>query len=316
MIEVSNADRIVFPEVGRTKGDVVAYYERVASRALPYVEDRPLSMRRYPKGIAAPGFFQKNVPGHYPESIGRFEVPRSRAAAKKRPHDKDKDDVTVYPVLREAEHLPYLANQGAIELHVPTARVSNFERPDRFILDLDPPPGALDQVRRAARAARDVLARHGLATVPVATGSKGYHLVASILPTVEIHALALAAQKVATLLSAEHPDDLTTVFRIAGRGSRVFIDWLRNLPMATAVAPFSLRAKPRASVAVPLGWGELDSTSPDAFTIADVDRILDRPDPLADLARSPIDAGPFVEAVEIAFDRSGLQLETFDRFRS
>src|SRR5881409_371073 len=80
MLEVSNPDRVVFPEIGRTKGDVVAYYERIASRALPHVSGRPLSIRRYPKGLAAPGFFQKNVPAHYPESIERFAVPRSRAA--------------------------------------------------------------------------------------------------------------------------------------------------------------------------------------------------------------------------------------------
>src|SRR5689334_18638233 len=112
MVEVSNADRVVFPEVGKTKGDVVAYYERIAERALPHLLDRPLSIRRYPKGLAAPGFFQKNVPDHYPDSIGRFEVPRSEEAAKRHPRKAGRDPgVTLYPVVREAEHLPYIANQ-------------------------------------------------------------------------------------------------------------------------------------------------------------------------------------------------------------
>src|SRR3954467_5150301 len=113
-MEVSNPDRLVFPEIGRTKGDVVAYYERIAPRAFPHVAGRPVSIRRYPKGLAAPGFFQKNVPPHYPESIARFAVPRSREASKKHPGKGGKDrDVTVYPVVSEAEHLAYVANQGA-----------------------------------------------------------------------------------------------------------------------------------------------------------------------------------------------------------
>ncbi|HXM75639.1 MAG TPA: UPF0158 family protein, partial [Thermoanaerobaculia bacterium] len=170
MAEISNPDRVVFPEIGRTKGDVVAYYERIASRALPHVLGRPLSIRRYPKGLAAPGFFQKNVPDHYPESIERFAVPRSRAASKKHPSKGGKDqDFTVYPVVRQPEHLAYLANQGAIELHVPTSRAADLFHPDRLVIDLDPPPGPFAGVRRAAYVVRDALAEHGLASVPVAT---------------------------------------------------------------------------------------------------------------------------------------------------
>src|SRR3954447_18732824 len=112
MVLVSNPDRVVFPEIGWTKGDVVAYYERIATRILPHVAGRPLSIRRYPKGLAAPGFFQKNVPPHYPESIERFPVPRSQAASKKHPAKGGKNqDVTVYPVLRDAQDIPYIANQ-------------------------------------------------------------------------------------------------------------------------------------------------------------------------------------------------------------
>ncbi|HZX65520.1 MAG TPA: hypothetical protein VFE76_09005, partial [Myxococcales bacterium] len=104
-MEVSNPDRIVFPGIGLTKGDVVAYYERIAERMLPHVAGRPVSIRRYPKGLSGPGFFQKNVPPHYPDSFERFAVPRSREASKKHPAGKDRD-VTVYPILRDAEQLP------------------------------------------------------------------------------------------------------------------------------------------------------------------------------------------------------------------
>jgi bifunctional non-homologous end joining protein LigD len=314
-VEVSNRGRVVFPEIGRTKGDVVAYYQRIAGRMLPHVSGRPVSIRRYPKGLAGPGFFQKNVPAHYPDSIERFAVARSREASKKHPAGKDRD-VTVYPVLRNPEHLPYLANQGAIEIHVPTSRASDLFHPDRIVVDLDPPPGSFARARRAAYLVRDALAGYGLASVPVATGSKGYHVVAPIRPSVPGDEIAVALQKFAALLAARHPDELTIVFRVALRGERVFVDWLRNLPLATVVAPWSLRAKPRASIAVALEWTEVDTTDPDAFTIADVDRILERADPLAELASKPGDAGGFVAAVEAEFETSGVVLQPFDRFRS
>src|SRR3954453_16007155 len=157
-MEVSNPDRLAFPEIGRTKGDVVGYYERVAALAFPHLAGRPLSIRRYPKGLAAPGFFQKNVPDHYPDSIERFPIPRSREASKKHPSKGGKDrEFTVYPVLRDPEHLAYVANQGAIEFHVPTSPTDDLSHPDRLVIDLDPPPGSFARVRRAAYLVRDAL---------------------------------------------------------------------------------------------------------------------------------------------------------------
>lgn len=311
VIEVSNADRVVFPHISKTKGDVVAYYDRIAARALPHLAGRLLSIRRYPKGLAGAGFFQKNVPAHYPASIERFAVPRSREASKK--HGAAAKEETVYPIVREAEHLPYVANQGAIELHVPTARAPEIFRPDRLVIDLDPPPDALALVRRAALITRDALAAFGLPTVPVATGSKGYHVVASITPSIDGDVIATTMQKLATLLVAREPEVLTTTFRVANRGQRVFVDWLRNNPLATVVVPYSLRAKPRATIAIPLAWDELETTAPDAFNIDDIERVLDRGDPLLDLAMA--DPAPFVAAVDAELDRAGLKIETFDRFR-
>jgi bifunctional non-homologous end joining protein LigD len=318
MVAVTNADRVVFPAVGRTKGDVVRYYERIAPRALVHLTDRPLSLKRFPKGIAGPGFFQKNVPDHYPASIARFAVPRSEAATKahSRKGRGEKDGVTNYPVVSEAEHLAYLANQGTIELHVPTRRVSSGAAPDRVVIDLDPPAGEVDLVRRAALVTRDTFAELGLAAVPVATGSKGYHVVAAITPSADPEAVFVALQKVAALLAHRHPDEMTVKFRVGQRGRRVFVDWLRNAPNATVVAPYSLRARPRATVAVPLTWDELASVAPDTFTIDDVERLETRTDTLSEAAAQPGDAGAFVAAADAAFDQAGLVLETFDRFRS
>jgi bifunctional non-homologous end joining protein LigD len=320
MIEVSNEGRIVFPELGTTKGEVVAYYDAVASRIFAHVRGRPLSIKRYPKGIAEPGFFQKNVPAHYPAAIQRFPVPRSSNASKKHPPRRGKaspaPDTTLYPLLTATEQIAYLANQGAIELHVPTARADLALRADRIVIDLDPPSGAVGLVRHSARLVRAALDEYGLPTVPVATGSKGYHLVAAIEPTLEPGAVALAAQQFAALVAARHPDTLTTSYRVALRGGRVFIDWLRNMPLASVVAPYSLRATARAGVAVPIEWAELDMIEPNTFSITDLPRLLDRSDPLAELTRAPTNASPFVSAVERAFDAAGLELETFDRFRS
>jgi bifunctional non-homologous end joining protein LigD len=302
VVQVSNASRVVFPDVGKTKGDVVAYYTHIASRMLPHVAGRPLSMKRFPKGLAGPGFFQKNVPSHYPPSIARFAVP------------KHSSGVTNYPIVSEEEHLAYLANQGAIELHVTTARADGTWKPDRIVIDLDPPEGAIELVRRAAHLVRKYLDVLGVETTPIATGSKGYHVVGALAPTVDGDTIATTTHKLATLLAAAHPNELTIAFRIALRKKRVFVDWLRNNVGATHVAPYSLRARPRATVATPLAWNELDATAPDAFTIDDAQRLLDRPDPLATLG--PADTRAFVSAIDVAFERSGLVLETFDRFRS
>ncbi len=325
MLEVSNADRVVFPAIGKTKGDVVAWYERVAERALLHVAGRPLSIRRFPKGLAGPGFFQKNVPPHYPDSIARFAVPRSPEATKKHAKKAPKTakapaDETVYPVLSLAEHLPWLANQGAIELHVPMARVGSAGidgfKPDRLVVDLDPPPGGTARVRRAAAIVREELARHGIASAPIATGSKGYHVVAPIRPEIPADIVMTTMQKLAALLAHAHGEDLTIAFRIATRGERVFVDWLRNTPLATVVAPWSLRARPRATIAMPLSWDELERVDPDAFSLESVEAALARPDPLAELAKTPSDAAPFVAGVDAEFAAKGLVLVAFDRFRS
>jgi bifunctional non-homologous end joining protein LigD len=314
VIEVSHGDRVVFPALGRTKADVVRYYERMGERILPHVLERPLSIKRYPKGLAERGFFQKNVPAHYPASIERFAVPRSRAASKK--HPGAAADLTVYPLVSEAEQLAYLANQGAIELHVPTVRAPDLLHPDRLVLDLDPPPDATPLVQRAALEVRELLREHRLETAPVATGSKGYHIVAALQPICHVDELALAARRLAALLTASFPEHFTTAFRVALRGGRVYVDWLRLGVGGSVVAPYSLRATPRAGVATPLTWDELAVTSPDAFSIGDPDELLARPDPLLELASAPLDPQPFVASVAAAFEAAGLALEPFDRFRS
>jgi bifunctional non-homologous end joining protein LigD len=163
---------------------------------------------------------------------------------------------------------------------------------------------------------RTELETFGMPTVPMATGSKGYHLVGAIDPTVDLETISMAMQQLAAIVVHRHPDTLTTVFRVAKRGRRVYLDWLRNAHAATVVAPYSLRARPNASIAVPIEWSELETTAPDAFHLGNIQQRLDHEDSLAVLAERPVDAAPFVAAVEATFDEAGLVLETFDRFRS
>ena len=295
MSEVSNADRVIFPDIGATKGDVVDYYHRVAHLMLAHVRDRPLTLVRHPRGIGEKGFFQKNVAKHYPEDlIGRIEMPRAKG-------------VSVHPAASTPDALAYLANQGTIEFHVPLSKKGAPFKQDRLVIDLDPEDGDSAKARAAAWACKDLLDDFDVDSIPVATGSKGYHIVAQ-LSTRE--SMSTTAHKLAAILLRRHPDILTNEFLKENRRGRVLVDWMRNTGLATVVAPWSLRARPCATVATPITWGELDDTAPDAFTIKDAP--LTRADPL--LALQPFDPQPLMETVERIVEEEQIELVHFDRF--
>lgn len=301
-MEVSNADRVVFPDDGITKGEVVAYYVLVGPRLFPFVEGRALTVQRFPKGIGEEGFMQKNAPDHFPEDLfDRHETP------------KEDGGTTTYPVVREIEALPYLANQGVITFHIPPVTVENLAHPDWIVWDLDPPEGRFEMVREAAVTLRSILEDHGIATMPMTSGSKGYHLRARIEPTIDSGTAADIARGTAALAADANPDLMTLAFKKADRGERVFVDWLRNHPYATAVAPWSLRARSGAPVAVPLSWEEIDDIAPDDVSLYEIGTRLDT-DPWEDL--DSVDLSPAAGSVESALEKSGITLEPFDRFRS
>jgi bifunctional non-homologous end joining protein LigD len=292
---------VVFPDDGISKGEVVAYYQLVADRMLPFVAGRALSVERFPQGIGGKGFMQKNAPDHYPEDlVGRHEVP------------KEGGGTTIYPVVDTAEGVAYFANFGVITFHVPSVLIEDEEHPDWVIWDLDPPPDRVDLVRSAAAALRSILDDHGIPTFPLASGSKGYHLRARLEPTLDVEAVAGVARGIAALAEAAHPELMTIAFRKADRGDRVFVDWLRNSGRSTSVVPWSLRPRPGAPVAAPLAWEELASVAPDGITLRSVDERLGA-DPWAD--QEPVDLAPEVDTVERAIADAGIDLEPFDRFR-
>jgi len=293
-----------------TKADVVGYYNRMAAKMLPIMVDRPLTLHRFPNGIGSKGFMQKNVAKHFPTSIRRYEVP------------KQEGGTTVYPVVTEAEHIPWLANQGSITFHIWTSRVDGdgsvpAGRPDWMVLDLDPagdPAGAGSgaAVHDAAAATRTVLEEFGLRSYPVATGSKGFHLWIALDGSQDQQLVALANRALAGLVAVRNPDTTTTEFLKKHRNGRVFVDWLRANRGATVVAPLSLRAKPGAPIATPLDWSEVAGTAPNQWTLADAEEVVDRPS-LTDRATErqslPIDD------ITGAARAEGVDLDTpFDRF--
>lgn len=301
-MEVSNADRVVYPDDGITKGDVVSYYEEVAKLMLPFVVGRALTVERYPKGIGVKGFMQKNAPDHFSdELIDRHEVP------------KEDGGTTTYPVIQHAETIPAFANLGVITFHVPPSRVTDAKHADWIIWDLDPSPGELDMARSAAHELRSVLEGFGIDTVVMTSGSNGYHLRARLDPPLPGEEAALIARGTAALAEMTHPDLMTLAFRKKDRRGRVFVDWLRNAPYSTSVAPWSLRARPGAPVATPVRWDEVDLIDPDGVRLESLsDRLGVDPwesCPTLDLRSS-------VSEVTRTVDQSGIVLEPFDRFRS
>ncbi len=302
-MEASNPDKVMFPGPGYTKADVVGYYGAMAERMLPMLLDRPLTLHRFPNGIGSKGFMQKNVAKHFPESIRRFEVP------------KQEGGITVYPVVTRAEHIPWLANQGTITFHIWTSRIPD-RPPDWMVLDLDPSAdsGAAD-VHEVAVLVREVLREFELSSHPVVTGSKGFHLWVRLEDDhddpMAAGDVALANRALAGLVALRRPDIATTEFLKKNRRGRVFVDWLRANRGATVVAPFSLRARATASVAVPVDWDEVPDIAPDRWTLADLDDIGTRPN-LPD--RAEPQRLPVADIVAAARE-AGVDLDTpFDRF--
>ncbi len=295
-MEVSSPDKLLYPGEGITKAQVVAHFDLVADRMLRFVSGRPLTLQRFPRGIAAKGFMQKNASDHFPESIRRLEVPKRNG------------ELTTYPVVDQAADIAYLANQNTLTFHMWTSSAVSPGQPDWMILDLDPEEGDIDAARAATFTIRSILERFELEGFPLATGSKGFHVWVPLVGGHDFAGVSLASRAIAGLAVAQEPDALTTEFLKKNRRGRVFVDWLRNAPTATVVAPFSLRPRPGAPVAVPLRWDELNAADPDGWRIGSIE---DR------LAIDTTAAGmtiPLDRIVQAARD-AGVDLDTpHDRF--
>ncbi|WP_370963689.1 non-homologous end-joining DNA ligase [Amycolatopsis sp. cg9] len=274
-MKISHADKVFYPDDGLTKGDVAGYYRTVADVMVPHLRGRPLTLRRFPDGIAKPGWFQKHPGEHFPDSIRVERVPR---------RDGGTDD---YVVCDDAETLEYLANQGTVEFHVWLSTVDAPGRPDRLVLDLDPPEGTpVAELRAVSRRIRDEYEAAGLTAFVQATGGRGFHVLAPLDATAGTEVVLDLSRALADRVAAADPDRLTTAQRKEKRGDRIFLDANRNGYAQTFVAPYSLRARPGAAAATPLDWHELGKADPGGWSLTkEKQRLARKDDPWRDLDR-------------------------------
>lgn len=268
-VEITHPDRVLFPDDGYTKADLAEYYHRVADVIVPHLADRPLMLQRFPEGLGEGGFYQKEAGRGVPGWIRTVEVAKEGGRVN-------------HPVVDDEAGLLALANLSTISFHRWPSRVDRLDHPDLLIVDLDPSGDDFDEVRRAARWARDLF-EDELDLVPFAqvTGSRGIHVVAPLDRSTRIDEVAAFADDVARLLAARHPDELTVESRKAARGDRLYVDTARNGWAQTVVSPYSVRPRATAPVAMPITWDELDDPKlrPDGWTIASAPtRLADRGD--------------------------------------
>jgi bifunctional non-homologous end joining protein LigD len=281
-MNVSRPEKVLFPDAGITKGDLAAYYSRIAPEMLRHAKGRPISMQRFPDGIAKQGFFHKDVPDHFPEWIERVKVPK-------------KNGTVTHAVAGDAETLVYLADQGCITPHVWLSRIDQLGRPDRLVFDLDPSNDSFAEVRRAARSLGELLDALGLAAFAMTTGSRGLHVWVPLRREAGFEEVRRFARDVARVMVDRAPDTLTLEARKQKRGQRILIDILRNGYAQTVVPPYAVRARPGAPVATPLRWRELSDSSlrPDKFTLRNIGSRLSRVgDPWEQISRSAKGPGP------------------------
>jgi bifunctional non-homologous end joining protein LigD len=288
-VQVSHPEKVLFPDDGITKGELVGYYRAVAPRMLPLISGRPVTMQRFPDGIGRGGFLQKQIGRHFPDWIERATAPNRRTR-----QATVREEVT-YAVCRHADDLAYLANQGCLTPHVWLSRAPDINRPDQMVFDLDPASEDLGVLRAAAGALRGLLEELGLASFLKSSGSRGLHVVVPLVPAADTDTVKIFSIAVAEALAARHPDDFTTEGRIAKRHGRLYLDIGRNGYAQTMAAPYAVRALPGAPVSMPLHWSELDGWVPGRHTLRAVAERLAAPDPWAgmDAAAGRLDqAGP------------------------
>ncbi|MFT3716601.1 MAG: non-homologous end-joining DNA ligase [Gordonia sp. (in: high G+C Gram-positive bacteria)] len=287
LITVTNLDRVLYPETGTRKYDVIAYYLAVADAMLPHMTLRPVTRKRWPSGVpradgagAAAPFFEKNLPVSAPDWIARFTIAHS-------------NEGKTYPVACSAADLVWFAQMAALELHVPQWRTDLVEeqipRTDRLVLDLDPGPGVpLSQVAQVASTIREVLADAGMTAYPVTSGGSGMHVYANLPSVVRTDSARTLAKEIATGLQQAHPDDITASMAKDAREGRVFIDWSQNSAAKTTLAPYSMRGRERPWAAAPRTWAELDDPGLRQLLYSEViERLTADGDLLAGLDGSP-----------------------------
>jgi bifunctional non-homologous end joining protein LigD len=264
-LALSNLSKVLYPDAGFAKGEVIDYYSRIAPVLLPHLADRPLTVKRYPNGVEQSFFFEKNAPRGTPSWVRTATLPAPGST-------KNRDTID-YVVVEGLPTLVWLANLAALELHVPQWRVprrARKPRTDLIVFDLDPgPPATIAECCTVAVRLREVLRRDGLHPVAKTSGSKGMQVSAPV----EVSDPELTsgyAHSVAKDLERELPELVVSRMAKALRPEKIFVDWSQNNPAKTTVAPYSLRAKAAPTVSTPLTWAEVERGGHISFTAEDV----------------------------------------------
>jgi bifunctional non-homologous end joining protein LigD len=281
-LELSNLDKVLYPAVGFTKGEVIDYYTRVAPVMLPHISDRALTRIRYPNGVDGQFFFEKNAPAGTPRWVRLERLPA--------PGSSSGRDELDYVVADDLPTLVWLANLAAIELHTPQWRVG--EHPDLLVVDLDPgPPAGLAECATVAVLMRDRLAEDGVTAYPKTSGKKGMQLCCPIAATQPADVVSGYAKRIAEELERTSPRTITSKMAKRLRPGKVFIDWSQNSAAKTTVSPYSLRAQSTPTASAPMAWDEVEAGAVRQFGSAEV---LERIEEYGDLFEDLLTIGPEV----------------------
>ena len=277
-VPVTSPDKVLFPEPGLTKGDLVSYYVDVSEHALPHLRRRPFHMKRYPNGVEGEFFHQKRVPAKHPEYVDEVFVQFPSGHS------------TVFAILDNAAALAWVANLNCIELHTWASRVPAIEKPDYLLIDLDPTTdGQWPFVRDIALVVREVMDELGLRSYPKTSGATGLHILAPIKPELDFPVVRAFAKALAQEVELRVGDQAiaTTTWRVADRVG-VFVDYGQNARDRTIAAAYSVRPTPDARVSAPLLWDEVATVEPEAFTVQTMRaRIEAVGDPMHGMWKSP-----------------------------
>jgi bifunctional non-homologous end joining protein LigD len=248
-LAVSNLDKVLYPKVGFTKGQVIDYYIRVAPVLLPHLKDRPLTMKRYPDGVEGEFFYEKNCPSHRPKWVRTAKI-----------WSEGNDRTMEYCLAQDLPTLVWAANLADLELHTSLSRKNNMRRPTTMVFDLDPgAPADIVQCCQVGLWLRDLLTEIKLQSFPKTSGSKGLQVYAPLNTAVTYDQTKDLSRALAQHLEQEHGDLVTSNMSKAVRKGKVFVDWSQNDEHKTTICVYSLRAREEPTVSAPVAWDEVES---------------------------------------------------------
>lgn len=285
-LRLSNLDKVFWPEEGYTKGDLVAYYFNIAFRILPYLRDRPLTMKRMPNGVKGSFFYEKDAPSHTPDWMPRCAVESAGSEGRWGP---SKHDVINYLMVEDTAGLLFMANLGCIEFHPLHSRCGSIESPDYLFFDLDPfPPATFQDVLAVASLVRVACDRLELKAYPKTSGATGMQIMVPLDGTLTFDQVRGFVGTVSDMVHQVDRDTTTLEWEVRNRTGKVFLDVNMNRSGANIAAAYSVRPEPGATVSTPLRWDEVADVHPSEFTIGTVfDRIAEVGDPFLPVAEGP-----------------------------